>query len=74
LGFHETPVDAVDGDLVEQPVIRSGVEPPVAAVGEIGETGSKLVAQQPEQPVDDVGAGLGVGGDRSGPDDAVIVQ
>jgi hypothetical protein len=47
-------IDPVAGDPVERPVVGGWVDPPEAGVAQIGQPGTELVAQQPEEPEDEV--------------------
>jgi hypothetical protein len=51
------------GEAVEGPVVRYWVYSPEAGLVEVGEAGRELVAEQPEQAEDDLGASGGVCGD-----------
>ena len=43
-------VDAVAGEAVERAVVGVWVDAPEALLGQVGEPGRELVAEQPEQP------------------------
>ena len=54
------------GELVERPVVGGGVKPPEPGAAGVGESRGELVAEQSEEPEDDVGIAGGVGHDLAG--------
>jgi hypothetical protein len=67
-------VDPAAGERAERPVVGRGADAPALLVGDVGQRGPVLPAQQGDQPEDQVGVRAGVRDDDVGPLAAVLAE
>ena len=67
-------VDALPGQRIEITVVGVRIDAPKAAAADVGQAGTEAIAQQSEQPENDIAVGAGVGHDLGGLQLGLLLQ